>query len=146
MELFSLESDIDWHYGRYERVNSSFQVLAMIAVALAGVGLFAIVSFTIERRRREVGVRRVLGATVSGITWLFMKENLGIILFSILVAGPVVYAFVDQWLSAFAYRIDLNLRPFLIAGCGALVVALGVVAAQIARLSAINPVDTLRSE
>ena len=141
-----LDRQIDRHYQQYQQLGSSFQVLAVIAVILVGVGLFGVVSFTIERRQKEVGIRRVLGATVSGITWLFMKENLKVILVSVFVACPVVYYFVNQWLQGFAYRIDLTVSPFLVAGCGALGIVLGVVVAQIARLSRINPADILRDE
>lgn len=133
----------------YEQESRLMQLVgdfAGVAIFLACFGLFGLVDFTVRQRRKEIGVRKVLGASVAGITGLLTRDFLKLVAVAILVASPVAYYAMNRWLADFAYRIDLQWWMFATAGAVAIAVAFLTVGYQSVRAALVNPVQSLRSE
>ncbi len=92
--------------------QASYTATALAAVIVL-LGVFGLVSLSIEKRRKEIGIRKVLGSSVSGIMALFVKEFLAIILLAASISCPIAYMIIHKWLNGYAYRIDITLQPFL---------------------------------
>lgn len=133
-------------YAQESRMMQLVGDFAGVAIFLACFGLFGLVDFTVRQRRKEIGIRKVLGATVMGITGLLAKDFLKLVLISFVIAFPVAYWFMQKWLADFAYRIDIQGWMFVVAGLAAVVVAFLTVGFQSARAALANPVKSLRSE
>ena len=118
----------------------------MFSIFIACLGLFGLAAYTAERRTREIGIRKVLGASVAAITGLLAKDFLKLVLIAIIIASPVAYYFMHQWLADFAYRIDIQWWMFALAGLVAVTIAFLTVGFQSARAALANPVKSLRSE
>ena len=134
------------YYWRQRRQARGFTLLAWTAVFLAGLGVFGLAAYETEQRRREVGIRKVLGASIPSIVTLFWKQHAALVVATNLIALPLAYKAMQAWLQDFAYRIDLTAIPFLIAGIAIGLLFLSVVGTQAARIGRLNPTDTLRSE
>jgi putative ABC transport system permease protein len=119
---------------------------AALAMLIACLGLFGLAAFSAEARTKEIGVRKALGASVSGIVLLLSKEFLKLVLVAFLVAVPLAYAAMNQWLNNFAYRVEISWPIFLMAGLVALLVALLTVSYQAIRAALADPVKALRYE
>ena len=133
----------------YQQESRMMQLVgdfAGVAIFLACFGLFGQVDFTVRQRRKEIGIRKVLGATVTGITGLLAKDFLKLVLLSFVLAFPVAYWMMQKWLADFAYRIELQWWMFVVAGLAAVVVALLTVGFQSIRAALADPVNSLRSE
>jgi len=128
------------------RIGSIFMVFASLAVFIACLGLFGLAAFTAEQRNKEIGVRKVLGASVSSIMGLLSWEFVKLIGISFVIAAPTAYFAVGKWLDNFAYRTDLSLVTIFIAGLLSLVVAWLTMSFQTWRAARANPVNSLRSE
>jgi len=105
-----------------------------------------IASFSTEQRRKEIGIRKVHGATVTEIIWMVTAGFLKLVLVSILVAIPAAYYWTNEWLENFAYRIEISIGIFLLTGAIVLLLSLLTVIGQAIRAAAVNPVDSLHSE
>ncbi len=141
-----LDEDYDAMYGADIRLGNILTVFALIAVALACIGLFGLSAYSIQQRTKEIGIRKVLGASVSGIVLLVSKEFMALVLLSLLVAFPLAGWAMHQWLQDFAYRIDLHWWMFAAAGSAALLVAFVTVSIRSVTTALGNPVRSLRSE
>jgi putative ABC transport system permease protein len=119
---------------------------AVLAVFIAGLGLLGLASFTAEQRTKEIGVRKVLGASVSGIIGLLSKDFVKLVLVANLIAWPIAYFAMNKWLQDFAYRIEISWWVFALAGGLALLIALLTVSFQAIKAALANPVDSLRYE
>ena len=119
---------------------------SIIAVLLGCLGLFGLSSFTVERRRKEIGIRKVLGASIWDITYRLSKESMLLVIVANIIAWPVGIYLLMEWLNQYAYRIDLHLWHFIMSGMVAMFVALITVGYQAMRAANANPVDTLRDE
>jgi putative ABC transport system permease protein len=108
--------------------------------------LFGLVDFTVRQRRKEIGIRKVLGASAAGITGLLAQDFLKLVLIAILIASPVAYYFMQKWLQDFTYRIDIQAWVFVAAGLAAIFTAALTVGFQSMRAALANPVKSLRSE
>jgi len=139
------ENTYRW-YAKEERLSTLFCTAAVIAIVLSCLGLFAIVSLVIGRRRKEIGVRKVLGASVTGITGLLSKEFLRLVALAFLIATPIAWYFLNKWLADFPYRITLSWWVFPLAGVTALAIALGTISILTIQASLANPVKSLRTE
>jgi len=139
------ENTYRW-YAKEERLSTLFCTAAAIAIVLSCLGLFAIVSLVIGRRRKEIGVRKVLGASVTGITGLLSKEFLRLVALAFLIATPIAWYYLNKWLTDFPYRITLSWWIFPLAGVTALAIALGTISILTIRASLANPVKSLRTE
>ena len=113
---------------------------------VAFLGLFGLASFTVESRTREIGIRKVLGASVSNVVVLISRDFIVLVIIAIVIAWPVAYFGADTWLQDFAYRVDVGWWTFALAGALTLVMALLTVGWQAGRAARANPADVLRHE
>lgn len=123
-----------------------FTIFAILAVFIACLGLFGLAAFTAEQKTKEIGVRKVLGATVTNVITMLSKEFIILVVIANLIAWPVAYFIMTKWLEEFAYKIDLNLGVFVLAGLIVLIIALLTVSYQAAKAAIANPVKSLRYE
>ena len=133
-------------YADVQRTGYIFTSFAILAIIIACLGLFALSAFMAEQRSREIGIRKVLGASVQGITTLLSKDFIKLVLLAIVIASPIAWWGMTKWLQAFAYKIPLSWWMFAIAGLGAIVIALATVSFQSIKAALMNPVKSLRSE
>jgi ABC-type antimicrobial peptide transport system permease subunit len=141
-----LDQDLDRLYHSEKRFGQMFGAFGLLAIFIACLGLFGLASFSAERRTKEIGIRKVLGASASGLVLLLSKEFATLVLFSNLVAWPAAYFVMQKWLQDYAYRVDLGWWVFFAAGGLALVIALLTVSAQAIKAALANPVEALRYE
>jgi putative ABC transport system permease protein len=133
-------------YSSEEKQGQLFTVFAGLAILIACLGLFGLATFNTLQRVKEIGIRKVLGASVFNIVQLLSREIIVLILVANLVAWPLAWYFMDQWLDTFAYRIDINVWLYLLAAFAALLIALITVSTQTIRAARSNPANTLRYE
>ena len=129
-----------------KRTGNLFMVFTGLAIFIACLGLLALATFMTDQRTKEIGIRKVLGATTESIVSLLSKDFIKFVLIAFLVATPLAYFFMEKWLQDFAYRIDLQWWVFLLAGGLALIVAFFTVGFQSIKAALANPVEALRSE
>ncbi|MCK6617576.1 MAG: ABC transporter permease [Cyclobacteriaceae bacterium] len=146
LEYTFLESRFEEMYQDDTKRGQIFLVLSFIVVLIACMGLFALVSYSVENRTKEIGVRKVLGASVSSIVGLVSKEFLLLVVFASIVAMPVSYFFMREWLQDFAYRISLGADSFIAAALLAAVIAFVTISLRTLKAATENPVKALRSE
>jgi len=130
--------------GNGDRQGRTFAGFALLAVFVASLGMYRLVSFAVERRTMEIGLRKVLGATNSRIVWLLSWQFARLVLVVNLIAWPIAWYCLNDWLDAFAYRIDLTPLPFIVAGLTAL--ALFAIVGHTVRVTRANPFHALRCE
>jgi len=141
-----LNDDLRESYEQEGRMMQLCADFAGITIVLACFGLFGLVDFTVRQRRKEIGVRKVLGASVFSVVRLLSKDFLQLVCIALVIASPIAYWAMDKWLADFAYRIDIQWYVFIVAGILAAVVAFLTVAGQTVRAATANPVKSLRSE
>jgi putative ABC transport system permease protein len=145
-EYFFLDDDFEKMYRAEMRLGKIFASFTVLAVFIACLGLFGLASFTSEQRTKEIGVRKVLGASVSDIVVLLSKEFSKWVLIASLIAWPVAYYTVSQWLQSFSYRISIGIWIFLLSTLLALFMAMATVSFKAVKAAIANPVDALRYE
>ncbi len=133
-------------YDKEERLSTIFFSSSAIAILLSCLGLFAIVSLVMQQRRKEIGVRKVLGASITQITTLLSKDFLILVALAFVIATPIAWYFLNNWLQDFTYRINLSWWIFPVAGILTLIIALITVSIQTIKASLANPVKSLRTE
>ncbi len=141
-----LDDDYNSLYISEQRSAKVFSTFSILAILLACLGLFGLVAFTTMQRTKEIGIRKVLGAGVSGIVALIAKDFLKLTLIAVLVASPLAWYFMHKWLQSFAYRIDIKWWVFATAGGLAVLIALITISFQSIKAALANPVKSLRSE
>ena len=141
-----VDQEFDRQYRVEQRIGSILGAFAGFAIFIACLGLFGLAAFTAEQRTKEIGIRKVLGASVAGITGLLAKDFLKLVFVAIILATPVAYFFMQKWLADFAYRIDMQWWIFVSAAIGAVSIAFLTVSIQSVRAALANPVKSLRSE
>jgi ABC-type antimicrobial peptide transport system permease subunit len=129
-----------------ERVGKLAAVFASLAIFISCLGLFGLASFTAEQRTKEIGIRKVLGASVSNIWALLSKDFVGLVILACLIAGPIAWYFLSGWLENYEYRTTISLSVFALAGLSALLITLLTVSYQAIKAALANPVKTLRDE
>ena len=133
-------------YAAEQRIGKIALLFALLSALVACLGLFGLASYMTEQRTKEIGVRKVLGASVASVTRLLAGDFLKLVVVAILFATPVAWFFMNKWLADFAYRIDISWWMFAAAGLAALAIALFTVGFQSLKTALTNPVDSLRSE
>jgi ABC-type antimicrobial peptide transport system permease subunit len=141
-----LDEDYQSQYVAEKRVETLSKYFAALAIIISCLGLFGLAAFSAEQRRKEIGIRKVLGANIKGIILLLSKDFLNLILISLLIAYPAAWYITKNWLQDFAYRIDIGIWMFLLAGGIALLIALVTVSFQAIKAATANPVDSLKYE
>ncbi|MBO9683820.1 MAG: ABC transporter permease [Flavisolibacter sp.] len=133
-------------YDREERMQTLVRTATGIAIFISCLGLFGLATLTAFQRTKEVGIRKVLGASVSGIVALLSRQFVLLVLLSVLLASPVALWLMKKWLQDFAFRINIEWWMFLVAAMGAMVIALLTVSYQAVKAARANPVQSLRNE
>lgn len=133
-------------YKAEDRLASIFSVFTYITIMLATLGLFGLAAFTIEQRTKEIGIRKVLGASLVSINTLLSRDFLALVVLSILIASPIAWLAMHKWLQGFAYRISVQWWMFAVAGLAAIVTAVVTVSYHAIKAGIANPVESLRSE
>ena len=141
-----VDEQFDLQYRNEQRFASLFGLFAALAISIACLGLFGLAAFTAQQRTKEIGVRKVLGASVGSLVSLLSREFLGLVLASFLIAAPVSYLIMSRWLVDFAYRIDMSWPIFLLAGLVAFGIAMVTVSYQSITTALTDPVKSLRYE
>ncbi|NIR52884.1 FtsX-like permease family protein [candidate division KSB1 bacterium] len=145
-DYFFLDEQFDKMYKDEQQLSLVFRYAALLAVFVACLGLFGLASFAAERKKKEVGIRKVLGASVQNIVILLSKDVIRLVLLANLIAWPIAWYAMNHWLQEFAFRIDMGWWMFGLAGGSALVIALLTVSTQAIKAALANPVDSLRYE
>ena len=146
IEYKSVENEIDELYVNENRISTIITVLAALAILIAVMGLFGLVSFMIVQRVNEIGMRKVLGATLNQIAIVFTKTYIRLILVASLFAIPLAWYFMNRWLNGFSYRIEIALWIYFLAIFLTLIIALLVILIQVVKAGRMNPVKALKYE
>lgn len=146
IEYNFLDESLDMQYKSEERFEEAFLCFSLFAIFIACLGLFGLTAYTVEQRTKEISIRKILGATVAGITFMLSKQFVILVLLSNIIAWPIAYYVTNNWLKDFAYRINIDLWIFLASGAMALMIALLTVSAHAIRAATANPVESLRYE
>lgn len=141
-----LDDDYDAMYRGEQRTAGVFTTFSALAILLACLGLFAVTAYAVVQRTKEIGIRKVLGATVSSIIVLISKDFLGLIIIATVIASPIAWYMAHSWLQDFAYRINIHWWIFVAAGAASLLVAAVTVSIQAIKAALANPVKSLKSE
>ena len=141
-----LNESISWLYEPENKTIWLVNVAMSITIFISCMGLFGLGMFTAERRRKEIGIRKVLGASVIDITSMLSKDFVRLVLISIVIASPIAWYFMNHWLQDFAYRTNITWWVFIMAGVSSVVIALITVSFQAIKAAVANPVKSLRTE
>ncbi len=128
------------------RVGTIFSIFSGLGIFIACLGLFGLAAFATEKRTREIGIRKVLGATTFGIVSLLSKDFLKLVFLALIIAVPIAWYLMSQWLSSFAYKVNVGYSIFIFAGLSAILIALFTVSYHSIRSAIANPVDSIRNE
>jgi putative ABC transport system permease protein len=141
-----LDDKVESFYKQENQLSQLYQIFAIIAIFLSCLGLYGLASFMAVQRIKEVGIRKVLGATAGSIVYLFSKEFIILISIAFVIATPIAWYYMHTWLQDYVYRINISWWIFLVGGIVAIVIALATVSFQAIRAAVANPVKSLRNE
>jgi len=141
-----LDNDYQAMYSSEEKVAVLSRYFATIAIIISCLGLFGLAAFTAQKRQKEIGIRKVVGASVNGIAMMLSKDFLKLVLLAVVIAFPLAWLIMNQWLQGFAYRVNIGTSVFLIAGGSIIFITLLTVSFQAIKAALANPVKSLRSE
>jgi putative ABC transport system permease protein len=133
-------------YAQEQKTGEIFSVFAALAILIASLGLFGLVAFTTEQRAKEIGIRKVLGASVAQVTVLLSKNLLGLVVIAMAIAIPLTGIAMHWWLENFAYRTGIRWWIFVLAGSAALLIAIATISFRSIKAALSNPVKSLRTE
>ena len=145
-EYSFLDADLNHLYDSEKNTATLIMIFAILAILIACLGLFGLSSFIAEQRTKEIGIRKALGATVTSIVSLISKEFILLVIISNVIAWPIAYYAMDNWLRSFAYRIDITWLTFLMGTVLAMLIAAITVAMQALKAALANPIESLRYE
>ncbi|MFC4874585.1 ABC transporter permease [Negadavirga shengliensis] len=145
-EYTFLDDTYDNLYKAEQRIGMLFKLFSFVAIFISCLGLFGLAAYIAQVKTKEIGIRKVLGASVTGIIGLLSKDFIKLVLAAIIIASPIAWWAMSRWLADFAYRIDIEWWMFGIAGLMAVVIALLTVSFQSVKAALANPVESLRSE
>jgi ABC-type antimicrobial peptide transport system permease subunit len=141
-----LNESIGWLYGQEEKTSWLINVSTVITIFISCMGLFGLGMFTARRRTKEIGIRKVLGASVKDITTMLSKEFIKLIGLSIVIASPIAWYFMNKWLQDYTYRTVMSWWVFALAGISAILIGLITVSYQSVKAAVANPIESLRTE
>ena len=145
-EYLFVDQELDQLYRAEENLSRVAGAFSILAILIACLGVFALAAYAAEQRKKEIGIRKVLGASVPALVALLSKDFVRLVLVAFVVAAPVTYFAAQRWLGAFAYQVPVGPSPFLVAGFLALGIALATVSFHAIRAATANPTSTLRAE
>jgi putative ABC transport system permease protein len=140
-----MDADFDALYRTEQRMGQLFIIFTGLAIAIACLGLFGLAAYAAEQRNREIGIRKVLGASIAAIVTMLSKDFVKLVAISFLIAAPLAWLVMNKWLQGFAYRQDIQWWVVILAGIGAVVIAFATISLQSFRAASANPVESLRS-
>jgi putative ABC transport system permease protein len=146
MDYFFLDDNFNKQYRAEEKMLTIFGYFTLLTIIIACMGLFGLASFTTEQRTKEIGIRKVLGSSVSGIVVLLTKDFAFLVGIAILIASPIAWYGMQQWLQDFAYRTPISAWVFITSGLMALAIAILTVSFKATRAAMEDPVQALRTE
>ena len=141
-----VDDAFDARFKSEKLIGSLSQLFALLAIMISCLGLFGLSAFTAEQRKKEIGVRKVLGSSVSGVVGLLSKDFMQLVVVAIVIASPIAWFMMQNWLENYAYRIEINWMVFLFAGIIAVGIALLTVSFQAIKAASVNPIKSLRTE
>jgi putative ABC transport system permease protein len=141
-----LDDEFNKQYGADQRTGKILLIFSILAILIACLGLFGLVTFAAEQRMKEIGIRKVLGASISGIFTLLSKDFIKLLLLSILIASPVAWWAMNKWLQDFAYRISIGWWMFVTVGVICLLIAIATISFQVVKVAFTNPVKSLKAD
>ena len=133
-------------YKTEQKLGQAFNLFTLLALFIASMGLFGLVSFAVIQRTKEIGVRKVLGASITRIVGILSVDFIKLVLLALIISIPIAYYVMNEWLMNFAYKIDIGIVSFFIGGITALVISWLTVGYQSFKAAISNPVKSLRSE
>jgi ABC-type antimicrobial peptide transport system permease subunit len=145
-KYYFTDDEIAKNYKSEYTVSKLSRYFAFLAIFISCLGLFGLVTFTAEQKTKEIGIRKVLGASVTGIVRMLSKDFLKLVLIAAIIAFPVAWWVMHKWLNDFAYRVDIGWWVFVVAGIAALLIALLTISFQSIKAAIANPVKSLRTE
>ncbi len=145
-EFRFLDEVIDSQYKTEQMISKLAMFIAVIAIFISCLGLFGLASFSCEQRTKEIGIRKVLGASITNVMVMLTKDFTKWVLLANIIAWPIAWYVVNKWLQNFAYRIDMTIWPFILAGFSALAIAIGTISWQAIKAATANPVESLHYE
>ncbi|MEN0051919.1 MAG: FtsX-like permease family protein, partial [Bacteroidota bacterium] len=145
-EFAFLDSEIQQLYESENRMSSIFTVFSLLAIFIACLGLFGLATFMAQRRTKEIGVRKVLGASIANLIGLLAKDFLKLVMIALIFAIPIAYYFMNQWLDNFAYAIQIQWWVFALTAIIALGIALLTISFQSVKTALANPINSLKNE
>lgn len=141
-----LDEAYQQQYDSETKVSALSKYFAGLAIIISCLGLFGLAAFTAQKRRKEIGVRKVVGASVVNITTMLSKDFLWLTLISLVIALPVSWWLMSSWLQSFAYRISITPYVFIMAGVSVILITLFTISFQSIKAAMANPVKSLRTE
>jgi ABC-type antimicrobial peptide transport system permease subunit len=141
-----LDDKIDNFYKQENQLAQLYKIFAAIAIFLSCLGLYGLASFMAVQRIKEVGIRKVLGATAGNIVYLFSKEFIALIAIAFAIATPIAWYYMHEWLQDYVYRINISWWLFAAGGLAAIIIALATISFQAIKAAIANPVKSLRTE
>ena len=141
-----LSETIENFYTNDQKTGTVFSYFSILTIFISCLGLFGLASYMAEQRKKEIGIRKVLGSSISGITLLLSKESVKSVTLSLIIACPITWFIMSKWLDGFAYRTKIGIMVFLISGVLAFGIALISVSFQVFKAASVNPVETIRNE
>ena len=145
-EFSFIDQDFQKNYESEEKLFQMISYFTLIAILISCLGLFGLASFSAEQRIREIGLRKVLGASSSSLVALLSKDFLRLVVISIILASPLAWYIMHEWLETFAYRINITWKVFVFTAVLAVIIAIGTVSFQAIKAAMVNPVKNLRTE
>jgi putative ABC transport system permease protein len=147
-EYTFLDEDFDSQYKADEKRSQIFTAFSTLTITIACLGLLGLASFTTEQRSKEIGIRKVIGASVRSLVILISREFMILVIIGMIIATPVAWYFTDSWLQNFAYRIELNNEwmTFVLSACLAVLITMVTVGYHVLKAAVTNPVNALRDQ
>ena len=146
IEYKFLDDNFEQMYTAEDKLRSLLWIFTCIAIFIGCLGLFGLAAYTAERRKKEVGIRKVLGASTESVVMLLSKDFVVLVVIALCIASPVAWIFMNKWLQDFAYRVNINWWVFAIAAILSLSIAFITVSFQAIKAALANPVKSLRTE
>jgi len=141
-----MDDDFNHIYSAEQRMGKIAIAFTSLAIVVACLGLFGLAAYAAEQRTKEIGIRKVLGASLSTIVNMLTRDFLLLVLISIVIASPLAWIFMNKWLQGFAYKVSISWWMLLAAGFGAVLIAFATISFQSIKAALANPVKSLRSE
>jgi len=141
-----IDKEVEKLYAEEKRIGQIAGLFTILAIIISCLGLFGLVSYVAEQKKKEIGIRKVLGASINSVVQLLTKDFIKLVGIAFLIASPIAYYFMQRWLEEFTYRIDIHWWVFVLAGGFALTITMLTVGFQSIKSAMTNPVKSLRTE